>query len=106
MTKNPSIAFMACLMVIIQLIGGIGCFVGQSQSDSFIATAHEAVNANIKWLDEQKFQSPDPPIPLNVAIDSVESNTQRIGRDSVDINENTYIIGDIGIGAVGGGGGG
>jgi hypothetical protein len=104
-TKNTPIAFIASLILIIQLIGGTGCLVGKSESESFIAAAHEAINANIKWLDEQKFISPDPPAPLDVAIDSLESNTSRIGRDSVAVNANTYVIGDIGAGTVGGGGG-
>jgi hypothetical protein len=71
------------LILLVQLIGAIGCQIGKSESDSFIATAYEAVNARIKWLDEQKFKSPEPPASLNVTIDSVESNTHRIGRDGV-----------------------
>ena len=105
MSKNPSIAFIACLIVIIQLVGGIGCLVEKSQSESFVAAAHKAVNANIKWLDEQKFIGPDPPAPLHIAMDSLESNTSRIGRDSVEVKANTYVIGDIGAVSVGGGGG-
>jgi hypothetical protein len=64
------------------------------------------VSAQIKWLDEQKFEGPDPPTPLNVNLDSVESNTQRIGRDVGYVNVDTGIgVGGMGVTGVGGDGG-
>lgn len=100
-------ALIVSLIVLVQLIEVIGCQIGKSESDSFIATADEAVNARIKWLDEQEFKNPEPPASLNVIIDSVESNTHRIGKDGGDVNVNVDTVGGgIGAGAAGGGGGG
>jgi hypothetical protein len=108
MTKRYALlaALMVSLIVLAQLIGGIGCLVKKSESGSLIATEREAVSAQIKWLDEQKFEGPDPPTPLNVNLDSVESNTQRIGRDVGYVNVDTGIgVGGMGVTGVGGDGG-
>jgi hypothetical protein len=99
-----------------QLIGGIGCLVRKSESVPLIDTAREVVNARIKWLDEQKFEGPDPLAPLEVNVDSVESEKSRIGRDGdvhAGLGAGINIGGGMGIGAgvdggggIGGGGGG
>jgi hypothetical protein len=104
MTKRnvPLMALIVSLFVLAQLIGGIGCQGGKSESDSLSATAREAVDAQIKWLEEQKFEEPDSLAPLEVNVDSVESTTTRIGRDG-DVH--VGLSGGAGI-AVGGGIGG
>jgi hypothetical protein len=141
MTKRnvPLMALIVSLIVLAQLIGGIGCQGGKSESGSPIAavwevvsghvkwlgeqigyrggkssyplvvTAREAVYANIKWLEEQKFEEPDPLAPLEVNVDSVESNTTRIGKGG-DVpvglsGEGLGVGGSIGGGGGGGGGG-
>jgi hypothetical protein len=104
-TKNTSLALLAGIMMLAFLIGAAGCLVAKSESDSLMTTARKAINTQIGLLDEQDFDTPLTPVPLDVAVDSVESNTHRIGRDSVDVNVNMDISGGIGIGAVGGGGG-
>jgi hypothetical protein len=92
----------------------IGYRGGKSESAPLVVTAREAVYANIKWLEEQKFEGPDPLAPLGVNLDSVESTTARIGRDGdvhVGLSGGTGLgAGDIGLsggmGGIGGGGGG
>jgi hypothetical protein len=74
---------------------------GGKSSYPLVVTAREAVDAHIKWLEEQKFEEPDPLAPLEVNVDSVESTTTRIGRDG-DVH--VGLSGGAGI-AVGGGGG-
>jgi uncharacterized membrane protein YgcG len=119
-TNVPLVALIISLIMLAQLIGGIGCLVRKSESVPLIGTAREAVNARIKWLDEQKFEGPDPLAPLEVNVDSVESEKSRIGRDGdvhVGLSGGAGINigggGGIGIGAgvdggggIGGGGGG
>jgi hypothetical protein len=142
MTKRnvPLMALIVSLIVLAQLIGGIGCQGGKSESGSPIAavwevvsghvkwlgeqigyrggkssyplvvTAREAVYANIKWLEEQKFEEPNPLAPLEVNVDSVESNTTRIGKGG-DVpvglsGEGLGVGGSIDGGGGGGGGGG
>jgi hypothetical protein len=95
------VALMVSLIVLAQLIGGIGCLSRKAESDSPSATAREAVFAQIKWLEEQKFEEPAPPPPLGVNLDNVESDTHRIGRDSGD----TYGYMGVNAGAGGGVGG-
>jgi len=110
MTKRnaPLMALIVSLIVLAQLIGGISCQVRKSGPDSLVATEQEAVNARIKWLDEQKFEEPTTPAPLEINVDNVESNTTRIGRDGggvyVDIGVGIS-VGGIGVGGVGVGGG-
>jgi hypothetical protein len=130
MTKRnaPLMALMVSLIVLAQLIGGIGCQGGKSESGSpivavwevvyghvkwlgeqigyrggkssapLVVTAREVVYANIKWLEEQKFEEPDPLAPLEVNVDSVESTTARIGRDG-DVQ--VSLSGGAGLGAGG-----
>jgi hypothetical protein len=143
MTKRnaPLMALIVSLIVLAQLIGGIGCQGGKSESGSpiaavwevmygqvkwlgekigfrggessypIVATAREAVYARMKWLEGQKFEEPNPPVPLDVNIDSVESTTTRIGRGG-DVNvglsgEGLGVGGGFdGGGGIGGGGGG
>ena len=111
MTKRnaPLMALIVSLIVLAQLIGGINCQVRKSGPDSLVATEQEAVNARIKWLDEQKFEEPNTPAPLEINVDNVESNTTRIGREGggvyVDIGVGMG-VGSGGIGIGGGGGGG
>ncbi|MGA7676825.1 MAG: hypothetical protein WCA51_00405 [Dehalococcoidia bacterium] len=110
MTKKnaPLMALIVSLIVLAQLIGGISCQVRKSGPDSLVATEQEAVNARIKWLDEQKFEEPNTPAPLEINVDNVESNTTRIGREGggvyVDIGVGIG-AGGIGVGGVGVGGG-
>ncbi len=100
-------ALVICLIMLAQLIGGIGCLVKESEYVSFIDTAHQAVAVQIKWLDEQKFDGPEPPASLNVNIDKVVSDTHRIGRDGGYANIDTGIgVGGVGITGIGGDGGG
>jgi len=120
-TNVPLVALIISLIMLAQLIGGIGCLVRKSESVPLIDTAREAVNARIKWLDEQKFEGPDPLAPLEVNVDNVESEKSRIGRDGdvhaglpagIDIGGGggigigAGIDGGGGIGGIGGGGGG
>jgi hypothetical protein len=138
MTKRnaPLMALIVSLFVLAQLIGGIGCQGGKSESGSPIAavwevvyghvrwlgeqigyrggkssaplvvTAREVVYANIKWLEEQKFEEPDPLSPLEVNVDSVESTTARIGRDG-DVHVGLSGEGlSVGAGGIDGSGGG
>lgn len=104
----PVITLVVSLILLAQLIGGIGCPVGKSESGYLSETAREAVYAQIKWLDEQKFKAPDAAAPLNINLDSIESNTHRIGVDGgqSDVNMAVSMGVDIGAGGVGGGGGG
>ena len=113
MTKSnaPLMALIVSLIVLAQLIGGISCQGGKSGPDSLVATEQEAVNARIKWLDEQKFEEPNTSAPLEVNVDNVESKTTRIGRDGGDGGVYVDIgvgmgVGSGGIGIGGGGGGG
>ena len=135
MTKRnvPLMALIVSLFVLAQLIGGIGCQGGKSESGSPIAavwevvsghvkwlgeqigyrggkssyplvvTAREAVDAHIKWLEEQKFEEPDPPAPLEVNVDSVESTTIRIGGGDARVGLSDEGLG-VGVGADWGGG--
>lgn len=129
MTKRnaPLMVLIVSLIVLAQLIGGIGCQGksesgspiavvweivyghvkwlgeqigfrgGKSESDSLIVIAREAVYAQMKWLEEQKFEEPGPPAPSNVNVDSVESKTTRIGRDGGDVH--VGLGGGAGLGA-------
>ena len=135
MTKRnaPLMALIVSLFVLAQLIGGIGCQGGKSESGSPIAavwevvyghvkwlgeqigyrggkssyplvvTAREAVYANIKWLEEQKFEEPDPLAPLEVNVDSVESTTIRIGGGDARVGLSGVGL-SVGVGVDGGGG--
>jgi hypothetical protein len=136
MTKRnvPLMALIVSLFVLAQLIGGIGCQGGKSESGSPIAavwevvyghvkwlgeqigyrggkssaplvvTAREVVYTQIKWLEEQKFEEPDPLSPIDVNVDSVESTTARIGRDG-DVHVGLSGEGlGVGVGVDGGGG--
>jgi hypothetical protein len=105
MTKKnaPLIALIVSLIVLAQFIGGISCVVKKSGSDSLVATEQEAVNARVKWLDEQKFEEPAIPAPLEINLDNVESNTIRIGREGGGAGTDIGI--GISVGGVGLGGG-
>lgn len=130
-------ALAVSLIVLTQLIGGIGCQGGksesgspltvvwevvyspvkwlgeqigyrggQSESNPVVATAREAVYAHIKWLEEQQFEEPDQLTPLNVDVDSVRSETSRIGRGG-DVHATLGVEGvGLGVGGLGGGLGG
>ena len=110
MTKRNAIliTLILSLLMLAQLIGGIGCQFGESKSGSLSDTAREAVSAQIKWLEEQKFEGPGPSVPLQVNLGSVESDTIRIGRDGgeLDVNIGISAGGGMGVGGDGGGGGG
>jgi hypothetical protein len=98
----PLVALIVSLIVLAQLIGGISCLVRKSGPDSLIETAREVVYTQMKLLEEQKFEEPDTPAPLEVNIDSVESETTRIGRDGGNVYLDVGI--DVGMGAGAGGG--
>ena len=129
----PLVALIVSLIVLAQLIGGIGCQGGKSESGSptaavwevvyghvkwlgeqigyrggkssypLVVTAREAVYANIKWLEEQKFEEPDPLAPLEVNVDSVESTTIRIGGGDARVGLSGEGL-SVGVGVDGGGG--
>ena len=109
MTKRnaPLMALIVSLIMLAQFIGGISCLVRKSGPDSLITTAREVVYTQMKLLEEQKFEEPNTPAPIN--IDGVESETIRIGREGVagtDVGIGISVGGGIGIGGGGGGGGG
>jgi hypothetical protein len=79
-TTSPA-ALIIGLILLVQLIIGIGCLIGKSEYSSLIAQTDEVVAARIKWLDEQKFQGPEVPAPLEINVDSVESSTHRTTKD-------------------------
>jgi hypothetical protein len=92
-------ALIVSLIVLVQLIGGISCLVRQSP-DSSVTTARDTVYAQMTWLEEQKFEGPNPPAPINVNLGNVESETT-----SIDLGQGTGGGGDGG-GDSGGDGGG
>jgi hypothetical protein len=49
----PLMALIVSLIVLAQLIGGIGCQGGKSESGSPIAAVWEVVYGHVKWLGEQ-----------------------------------------------------
>jgi hypothetical protein len=79
-TTSPA-ALIIGLILLVQLIIGIGCIIGKSEYGSLIAQTDEVVAARIKWLDEQKFQGPEVPASLEINVDSVESSTHRTTKD-------------------------
>jgi uncharacterized membrane protein YgcG len=96
------------LIVLAQLMGGIGCLVKESESGSPIATARETLYAQMAWLEGQKFEGPNPLTPINV--DDVESETMRINTDDgfgrTGIGVGISVGGGMGGGISTGGGGG
>ncbi len=79
-TTSPA-ALIIGLILLVQLIAGTGCFIEKSDYSSLIAQTDEVVAARIKWLDEQKFQGPEVPAPLEINVDSIESSTHRTTKD-------------------------
>ena len=79
-TTSPA-ALIIGLILLVQLIIGIGCLIGKSEYSPLIAQNDEVVAARIKWLDEQKFQGPEVPASLEINVDSVESSTHRTTKD-------------------------
>jgi hypothetical protein len=83
MTKRTTslAALIIGLILLVQLIVGIGCLIGKSEYSPLIAQTDEVVAARIKWLDEQKFEVSEVPASLDINVDSVESSTHRITKD-------------------------
>lgn len=97
-------ALIVGFLVLSNLIGGIGCQGGRTESDSLIIAAQEAVFSNMKQLDEQKHEKLSQLLPLEIDLDNVQSQITRIGTGGGGEGWDLLDIGGLGGGGGIGGG--
>jgi len=80
MTKRSATLKALSSLIVLAFIGVIGCLVQKSDYASFTAEVRQTINERMKLLEEQKYEGPAPLTPLNITIDSVESETHSAGK--------------------------